>query len=144
GTIRFGDAVRGRIPDQGQRVRVAHMRAGGGGGGNLPAAQLTSIRARDLSGEVVSARLKVQQDLPTLGGEAAETLQHAEQRIPAVLRNHDRVVTAEDYHHIAANTPGVQLGRVEVLPRFKPQQRRADVPGVVSVLVLPSQAGSAP
>jgi hypothetical protein len=35
----------------------------------------------------------------------------------------------------------VRLGRVEVLPRFKPQQRRFDVPGVVSVMVIPQKPG---
>jgi hypothetical protein len=33
---------------------------------------------------------------------------------------------------------------VEVLPRFKPQQRRSDVPGVVSVMVLPFQDAITP
>jgi hypothetical protein len=34
----------------------------------------------------------------------------------------------------------VRVGRVEVLPRFKPQERRSDVPGVVSVMALPYRA----
>ena len=41
-------------------------------------------------------------------------------------------------------TLGVRLGRVEVLPRFTPQQRLLNVPGVVSVLVLPAQTGFTP
>jgi hypothetical protein len=35
------------------------------------------------------------------------------------------------------------MGRVEVMPRFKPQQRRDGVPGVVSVLTLPFKPGYA-
>jgi predicted phage baseplate assembly protein len=78
--------------------------------------------------------------LPTLGGQAAETLAEAERRIPGWLRHRDRAVTASDYRTVAAETPGVALGRVEVMPQFKPQQRRSGVPGVVSVVVWPQKA----
>ena len=49
-------------------------------------------------------------------------------------------MTAEDYKRLAAEAPGVRVGRVEVLPLFKPHQRRSDVPGVVSVMTLPFRA----
>ena len=140
GTVRFGDGVRGRIPEAGMRVRVALMRAGGGRGGNLPAGSLTEVKARGLDGNPVVRKLKVTQPLPTDGGADAETLDQAERRIPALLRHRERAVTEEDFRRLAADTPGVALGRVEVLPRFKPQQRRDDVPGVVSVMVLPSKS----
>jgi hypothetical protein len=136
GTIRFGDGVRGRVPEASRRIRVARMRAGGGAAGNLPAGTLTSISARDLDDNPVT-NLKVFQGLPTVGGDDAETLAEAERRIPAVLRHRDRAVTEEDYRRLAAETPGVRVGRVAVLPRFKPHQRRPDIPGVVSVVVLP-------
>jgi hypothetical protein len=136
GTIRFGDGVRGRIPEASRRIRVVRMRAGGGAAGNLPAGTLTSINARDLDDNPVT-KLKILQGLPTVGGDEAETLAEAERRIPAVLRHRDRAVTEEDYRRLAAETPGVRVGRVAVLPRFKPHQRRRDVPGVVSVVVLP-------
>lgn len=136
GTVRFGDGVRGRIPDPGSRVRVALMRAGGGRAGNLPAGSLTEISAKNLE-ETLITNLKVLQPLPTEGGEDSESLDAAEQRIPALFRHRDRAVTVEDYRRLAADTPGIRMGRVEVLRNFKPQQRRSDVPGVVSVMVLP-------
>ena len=146
GTIRFGDGMRGRIPDPGARVRVAMMRAGGGGGGNLPAGQLKDITALELvSGARVNRTLKVVQSLATVGGQDAENLVDAERRIPGLLRHRDRAVTADDFKRLAAETPGALLGRVEVLPRFKPQQMRSEVPGVTSVMVLPYKPGlSAP
>jgi hypothetical protein len=49
-------------------------------------------------------------------------------------------VTAEDYRELARSTPATDVARVEVLSRFKPRDRRFDVPGVVSVMVLPAQA----
>ena len=36
------------------------------------------------------------------------------------------------------------MGRVEVMPLFKPQQRKQNVPGVVSVMVLPGKGDIAP
>jgi predicted phage baseplate assembly protein len=144
GTVRFGDGVRGRIPEAGRRVRVATMRAGGGVAGNLPGGTLTEIDAHDLHGSRVT-RLAVKQPLATAGGEDAETLEQAERRIPALFRHRNRAVTEMDYRRLAEAAPGVRVGRVEVLPRFKPHQRREDVPGVVSVMVLPFQeVGRAP
>ncbi|GIV76632.1 MAG: hypothetical protein KatS3mg050_1026 [Litorilinea sp.] len=136
GTVRFGDGVRGRIPPLGGRIRVGLLRAGGGQVGNVPAGALNAITAVDLQGRPVP-KLKVAQPLPATGGEDAETLEAAEQRIPALFRHRDRAVTADDYRRLAAETPGVRLGRVEVLPRFRPQQRDPNATGVVSVMVWP-------
>ena len=145
GTVRFGDGVRGRIPELGRRVRVALMRAGGGAAGNVPAGTLTQVRGTDLTGALVTSRkLKSLLAVATDGGADTEALADAEIRIPSTLRNRDRAVTSDDYKDLATRTPGVTMGRVEVLPRFKPQQRRPDVPGVISVMVLPAKLGLQP
>jgi predicted phage baseplate assembly protein len=143
GIVRFGDGVRGRVPPAEGRVRVALMRSGGGAAGNLPPGALTAISAVDLNNRPV-ARLKVQQPLAADGGEDRETLAEAEQRVPALFRHRDRCVTADDYKRLAADTPGVRVGRVDLLPRFRPQQRQAGVAGVVSVMVLPFQPAVRP
>ncbi len=139
GTLRFGDGVRGRVPELQMRVRLASGRFGGGRAGNLPAGSVTEIAAKRINGSA-SPTLKVWQPLPFTGGEDAETLALAEKRIPAFLRHRDRAVTAEDYQRLAFEAPGITVGRVEILPRFKPRDRRFNVPGVVSVLALPAQA----
>lgn len=139
GTVRFGNGIRGSVPEAGRRVRVARMRAGGGAAGDLPPGTLNRIEAFDLDGARIDT-LRVTQMLATVGGADSETLAAAEQRIPALFRHGDRAVTEADYRRLAADTPGLQLGRVEVLPRFKPHQRRANVPGVVSVMIWPYQA----
>ncbi|MBI1296768.1 putative baseplate assembly protein [bacterium] len=136
GTIRFGDGLRGRVPDAGRRVRVVMARVGGGRAGNLPPGSVTALAAAP-----AGRKIKLIQPLPTDGGDDAETLEAAERRIPAVFRHKDRAVTAEDYRRLAADTPGVRLGRVEVLPSFRPFQRQKGVPGVVSVMVLPHKEG---
>ena len=134
GTVRFGDGVRGRAPEAGRVIQVARMRAGGGAAGNLPAGVIQTISA-----PAGAPRLKVLQPLPTTGGADAENLADAEARIPAQIRHGGRAVTAADYRELALRTPGVSIGRVEVLERFKPQQRRDGVPGVVSVMALPAR-----
>lgn len=138
GLVRFGDGVRGLVPGAGRSVQVASMRAGGGAEGNLPPGSIKAITA-----PAGSPRLKVIQPVATTGGADAETLAAAEARIPALIRNAGRAVTVADYKELALRTPGVALGRVEVLEKFKPQQRRDDVPGVVSVMVMPARLGTA-
>ncbi len=137
GSLRFGDGVRGRVPDYGLRIRLASGRFGGGAAGNLAAGGLSELNARQIDGAAAPA-IKVNQPLALTGGADAETLDLAEKRLPARLRHGDRAVTGDDYQRLAAEAPGLNLGRVEVLPRFKPQDRLSGVPGVVSVMALPA------
>lgn len=140
GTIRFGDGVRGAVPAPGRAIHVAQARVGGGSAGNVPAGTLKAIEA-PAGGP--RPKLTLNQPLATSGGADAESLAAAEARIPSLLRHQDRAVTADDWRDLALQTPGLTLGRVEVLPRFKPQQRRFDIPGVVSVMVIPARYGFA-
>lgn len=138
GTIRFGDGVRGMVPALGRQVQVARMRTGGGAAGNLAPGAIKAIVAPP-----GAPRLKVTQPLAVAGGSDAESLAEAERRVPQLVRNGGRAVTAADYTEQALRTPGVAVGRAEVLERFKPQQRRDEVPGVVTVMVVPQRAGFA-
>jgi predicted phage baseplate assembly protein len=154
GTVRFGDGVHGRVPSAGSRVIARGRRdhhpdprgfsVGGGLRGNLPPGSISRLAATidPVTGTraPLSGTVKVRQRLATRGGADAETTAQAEKRIPAVLVHRDRAVTAADYRAIARETPGAEVGRVEVLPRFKPQERQGDIPGVVSVMVLPARA----
>ena len=135
GTLRFGNNVTGKQPEINKRIRVVRMRAGGGAAGNLSAGNLTAIS---------HPGLKVTQPVANMGGASAETLDEAEKRIPAFLKHGDRAVNADDYQRLALDTPGVELGRVEVIPKFKPQQRLSDIPGVVSVMVIPKAGAHTP
>lgn len=128
GVVTFGDGIRGKLPAAGMRIRIVSLRYGGGSAGNLASGNLSGI---------AQAGLKVAQPLATTGGTDAEDLDQALKRIPQWLKHGDRAVTEEDYRRLALETPAADLGRVEVLPRFRPRQRRFDVPGVVTVMVLP-------
>jgi hypothetical protein len=131
GTVRFGDGLRGAIPASGCRIRLECMRCGGGRNGNLAPGNLNAI---------AHPHLTVVQPIATTGGMDVETLDEAEKRIPQVLKHCHRAVTEDDYRQLASQTPGIELGRIEVLPRFKPQQRLFDIVGVISVMALPKVA----
>lgn len=144
GAVTFGDGLRGMIPPQGRRVRIRSMRSGGGAAGNLPAGTLKSIAARDQANKPITQKITVTQPIATVGGDDAESIDAAEKRIPAWLAHRDRAVTADDYRSLAESIPGAAIGRVEVLPLFKPQTRTANIPGVVSVMVIPLRDGVQP
>ncbi len=143
GTVTFGNGVQGMIPPMGRRVRARTMRAGGGSAGNLPPGSLGKIQARDASGALLGS-ITVVQPIATTGGADSETLDHVEQRLPGLLRHQNRAVTADDYQSLAQDVPGAGVARAEVLPLFKPQTRSSDIPGVVSVMVLPEKDGVQP
>jgi len=59
GTIRFGDGLSGRIPEEQRRVRVVMARIGGGRAGNLPPGSITELSAAPpLVGAKSSSTLK--------------------------------------------------------------------------------------
>lgn len=144
GTIRFGRVVQGRAPQLGQRIRARSYRFGGGTAGNVPAGAIdklgTLLSAEEPDGYVASvADLKVGNPLPARGGADAESIDAALERIPGELKRRDRAVTPGDFQALAAQTPGAELGRVEVLPRFDPANpdRLEPAAGVVSVMIWP-------
>jgi predicted phage baseplate assembly protein len=83
--------------------------------------------------------VKVTNPVPTWGGDEGESVQEAEKRIPEHLRHRDRLVAGEDFHDITWGTPGVDLGRVESLPLFHPEQPKQLSLGVVTVMVIPAK-----
>lgn len=129
GVVTFGDGLRGAIPPRGAKVRAAQIRSGGGRAGNLPPASLEAIS---------HPRLAALQPAAIRGGEESETLDAAEKRIPSRLRHGDRAVTERDFRDLALETPGIDLARAIVMPRFRPFQRLSNVPGTVSVMVIPT------
>ncbi|UXY14681.1 putative baseplate assembly protein [Chitiniphilus purpureus] len=135
GLVRFGDGLRGRLPQWGERIRCWGYRHGGGAAGNVPAGAIDKL---ELSG------VKAANPLPAHGGADPEGLEEALARIPGELRRRDRAVTAGDFRELAAMTPGVQLGRAECLPRFWPQAPQVEAAGVVSVMVWPQHDAAHP
>ena len=127
GEVMFGDNLTGMGLPRGARVRLDMQRSGGGTGGNLAAGTLTSV---NLPG------IEAHQPAPMTGGAEAETLAAAEKRVGAWLHHRNRAVTEDDYRAI-----GTELGlaRIEVIPGFRPHQRRMGELGVVAVMAVPDK-----
>jgi predicted phage baseplate assembly protein len=142
GTVTFGDGVRGLRPTAGATIVAQAYSYGGGSNGNLPAGSLKAVTPNAGT---------VRQEIATSGGSDGETVPEAERRIPAFLANRERAVTAGDFQALALATPGLSLGRAEVvqglMPGAEAAATRPNVPGVVSVFVWPDQQmalGAAP
>jgi predicted phage baseplate assembly protein len=68
----------------------------------------------------------------------------AVERIPGELRRHDRAVCRDDFRELALMTPGVNVGRAEVLPRFDPRTKQSPAAGIVTVVVWPAEDAQRP
>jgi hypothetical protein len=133
GQVRFGDGQHGRRPPEGRRIRVAAYRHGGGTAGNLPPGSLNAVEG--------GGRLVVRQEMPTTGGRDAESVAEAERRIPEFLTHRNRAVTRGDFATLALSNPLRPVARAEVIEGLLPgaslASLRREVPGVVSLFVLP-------
>ena len=131
GTVRFGNGVRGRAPQIGERIRALEYRWGGGTAGNVAAKAISKVTG--------FGQLKSTNPLPASGGAEGEAIAAALDRVPGEFRRHDRAVTASDFQELALATPGAVVGRAECMPLFDPKTRALDAAGVVSVVVWPAQ-----
>jgi hypothetical protein len=69
-----------------------------------------------------------------------EAVAEGEKQAARYLQHRDRLVTVEDFETILWRTPGIELGRVDVLPAYNPQLAPSlpgDAPGAVTVMVVP-------
>jgi hypothetical protein len=132
GEIRFGDGLRGARPPLGAIIRAAYD-YGVGRDGNVNENAISSSPA-------LPAGIKVTNPVPTWGGAEAETVSEGEKQIAHYLQHRERLVTGEDFKTITKRTPGVDIGRVEVLTAFNPQlgsTDAGDAPGAVTLMVIP-------
>jgi hypothetical protein len=131
GTVRFGNGVRGRAPQIGERIRVTTYSYGGGAAGNVAPNGIKTLTA--------FPDLKVANPLAARGGADAETIADALDRVPGEIRRRDRAVTESDFRELALATPGAGVGRAECIPLFHPPTRQLDAAGVVTVVVWPRE-----
>ena len=139
GLVTFGDGLTGRRPPPGE-VLYADYAYCEGREGNVGAG---AIKAGPAMPDGVSATNPV----PTWGGADAEAPADGEKQVQRMLRTRDRLVTAEDFRTIAWRTPGVAMGRVEVVPASHPDVApvaAGSVPGAVTLLAIPASDGAHP
>ncbi len=129
GRIRFGDGLRGARPPRNAIIQASYD-YGGGIAGMIGPGALSR-------GATLPSGIKVTNPVATWGGNDAESVPEAERRIPTVIRHRHRLVTMEDFDTITRQTPGVQIGRVEILPLVHPNTPDIPARGVVTVLVVP-------
>jgi hypothetical protein len=129
GEVRFGDGARGARPPDGAVIRAAYEYARGAEG---------NVGALVINKSALPDGFKVTNPIPTWGGADAETVAEGEKQIARYLQHRDRLVTAEDFRTITLRTPGVSVGRVEVLPNYHPDFGGGEVPGVVTLMLVPS------
>jgi hypothetical protein len=132
GTVSFGDGMHGARPPAGAAIRAEYS-YGAGAAGNVEANAITS-------GSSLPAGVKVSNPLRTWGGSKAETVADGERNVPRRLRDGDRLVSRDDFEAIVRRTPGVDVGRVDVIPAYSPElgsSAPGDAPGAVTLLVIP-------
>lgn len=129
GELRFGDGLRGKRPPNGAIIQASYAY----GGGQAGMVGIGSIN----KGPELPAGVKVSNPLPTWGGANAETEEDGERRITGFLQHRDRLVTAQDFIDITRRTPGIDLGRVEVLPLMAAELPTVPMPGLVTLMVIP-------
>jgi hypothetical protein len=132
GKIRFGDGMHGMRPPAGATMRADYAYSMGSGGNVGPNA-ISSI-------PVLSGGFVANNPLPTWGGTDAETIDEGEKHISRYLQHRDRLVNVADFEAITLRTPGVDIGRVDVIPTFHPElapNQAGDAPGAVTLMVIP-------
>ena len=121
GDVVFGDGIHGARPPKGAPI-VASYDAGGGRAGLVGPGSISKAA-------FLPAGAKVANPLPTWGGNEAPTVAEAERSIAAFVRHRDRMVAPADFVDVVRQTPGVDLGRVEVLPLVHPDLPGQQLPG---------------
>jgi len=139
GEIRFGDGEQGAIPVAGANNVVARFyRYGGGARGNVGSATVT-----DLISTVVGVD-SVTNGYPAEGGADEEKVSDTKARAPKEIKARDRAVTTQDFEFIARQTPGVRVRRAHALPLYHPQFPGVQLPGAITVVIIPESADPKP
>lgn len=134
GIIRFGDGLTGRRPRLGEALYASYA-CTEGAEGNVAAFMLKA-------GPMLPAGVSATNPVPTWGGAEAESVAAAEKQIPRFVTHRDRLVTADDFRAIAWRTPGVAIGRVEILPAAHPDVTPlmiGSAPGAVTLMAIPTR-----
>jgi predicted phage baseplate assembly protein len=143
GEVRFGDGRNGHIPvanvDRPQTNIVARLYlAGGGQRSNVGAGAISTLMSA-VTGIDAGA---VTNPFAADGGSDEETLEEAKLRAPEALKSHDRAVSAEDYELLAREAG--PIARAKALPLVNPNFPGIQVPGSVTVVIVPNVVSPRP
>lgn len=136
GTIHFGDGARGLVPPASAQVVADVYRYGGGAAGNVGAGQVSEPLTRLTGVESVSNVRRAE------GGRDEQTVDDLRSRAPSLLRSRNRAVTVEDFATLALEAGGVT--RARALPLTHPDFPGVQVPGAVTVVIVPEAEQTTP
>ena len=139
GELRFGDGLRGARPPLGSAL-VADYDYSEGREGNVNAGAVRT-------GPSLPPGFSVTNPVATWGGADAETVEDGEKQVQRFVQHRDRLVSAADFEMIAWRTPGVEIGRVDVVPASSPElgaNEPGDAPGAVTVMLVPRRDPAQP
>jgi hypothetical protein len=132
GVLRFGDGLRGRRLPLGARVFASYDFCQGAAG-NVTAGAINGAPQ-------LPTGFTVRNPVRTWRGADAETVSDGEKQVKRFLQHRERLVSTEDFESIAWRAPGIQIGRIDVLPAFHPDlmpNEPGAAPGVVTVMAIP-------
>lgn len=143
GVVTFGDGVHGRIPGVNltsptDNIVASSYRYGGGSAGNLPAGSITQIQTS------VPSISSVTNYAASQGGTDEESVDDAKLRAPLALQSNSRAVTDSDFEYMATQAPGGNVARANALPLYHPDFPNGQIPGVVTVVVVPNSTAANP
>ena len=143
GMITMGTGENGRIPvanllNANANVVARSYRAGGGSAGNVGAQTITQIQTFVQSIDTATNYA------PATGGTDEETVADAKLRATLALKSKDRAVTPEDFEYLATQAPGANVKRAFALALYHPNFPTGQIPGVVTVIVVPNSPDPTP
>jgi predicted phage baseplate assembly protein len=137
GVITAGDGDHGRIPGVNlasptDNIVARTYRFGGGSQGNVAAQSITQLQTYVTSVNAVTNYAVAQ------GGTDEESILDAKLRASQALQSNSRAVTDTDFEYLATQAPGANVARANALPLFHPDFPIGQIPGVVTVVVVPN------
>lgn len=136
GEIRFGDGRNGKIPLAASDIIARSYRFGGGAAGNVGAGAIATPITTLVGVESVTNRR------PAVGGSDEQDADDLKARAPHELRRRSRAVTGDDFASFAEEMGGVR--RAAALPLVHPGHEGVEVPGAVTVVIVPDSEDPAP
>ena len=142
GEVTFGNGRLGRIPvanpaNPSGNIVARRYLAGGSARGNVGAGTVTVLQTA--APGIASAT----NPRPASGGADEETVADAKRRAPSALKARGRAVTAEDFETLTLEAPA-PVKRAKALGLHHPGFPDVQVPGTVTVVVVPDIPGNAP
>jgi hypothetical protein len=135
--VHFGNGLNGRVPRRGELVRARIYHHSRGSAGNVPPRQSWNVADP-------AVRLVGTNPLAAAGGRDRESDDDA--RLRAEQRFHERIraITKADLERTAKATPGLRVHAAVALPNHDPRLCGIEVPGRVTVVVVPWRRSTDP